>query len=116
VRIWTVDEANAYLPRLRELIAAVRGAVATAASAGANGHGKAAAATTLAVKDALAELEEGDIILRDPDTGLADFHARGEDGVVYFLCWLPEEQELGWWHLPEDGFAGRKPLPRIPGQ
>ena len=51
-------------------------------------------------------------MLRDPSVGLIDFHARGPDGVVYLLCWRLDEPDLAWWHLPEDGFAGRKPLPR----
>ncbi|MGH9280009.1 MAG: DUF2203 family protein [Acidimicrobiales bacterium] len=45
-------------------------------------------------------------------TGLLDFHAQGGDGVVYYLCWKLGEPELAWWHRPEDGFPGRKPLPR----
>jgi hypothetical protein len=112
VRFWTVEEARAYLPRLRVLVETVRGAVATAASAKGNGHGKEAGQSSVSIADALAEIEDGDIILRDPSTGLIDFHARGDDGVVYFLCWRIDEDELAWWHLPEEGFAGRKPLPR----
>ena len=60
------------------------------------------------------ELKAGDIILRDATTGLIDFHALGADGVVYFLCWRLGEDDLAWWHLPEEGFPGRKPLPRDP--
>jgi hypothetical protein len=45
-------------------------------------------------------------------SGLLDFHAMGRDGVVYYLCWKRGEPELAWWHLPEDGYPGRKPLPR----
>jgi hypothetical protein len=26
------------------------------------------------------------------------------------LCWLENEDTIGWWHLPEHGFAGRRPL------
>jgi len=33
---------------------------------------------------------------------------------VYLLCWRDPEADLTWWHLPEEGFAGRKPLPRDP--
>jgi hypothetical protein len=47
-------------------------------------------------------------------TGLLDFHAKGSDGVVYFLCWRLDEEDLGFWHLPSEGFPGRKPLPRDP--
>ena len=116
MRFWTVEEARAYLPRLRELVEAVRGAVATSASAKGNGHDHGRGRDRpLSVDDALEELQEGDIILRDPSTGLIDFHAQGEDGVVYFLCWRWDDPDLAWWHLPEEGFAGRKPLPRDTG-
>jgi hypothetical protein len=66
------------------------------------------------VQASLEELRDGDIILRDAESGLIDFHARGSDGVVYFLCWRDGDSDLGWWHLPEEGFPGRKPLPRVP--
>jgi hypothetical protein len=114
VRYWTVEEARSYLPRLRELVAAVARASASAGVSRGNGHGAPAPPGLPSIEEAAAELESGDIILRDPDRGLIDFHARGDDGVVYYLCWLAEEDDLGWWHLPEEGFAGRKPLPRIP--
>jgi hypothetical protein len=45
---------------------------------------------------------------------LVDFPARGEDGVVYLLCYRLDEPDLEWWHRPEDGFAGRRRLPRDP--
>ena len=112
MRYWTVDEARAYLPRLRELLATVRGVATGAARAPANGHGPVGAAAGL--KAAREELEARHIILRDPESGLIDFHAQGADGVVYLLCWRDPEPDLAWWHLPEEGFAGRKPLPRDP--
>ena len=117
MRFWTVEEARAYLPRVRVLVDAVRTAMAATVTAKSNGHGKASTiasngAPTMA--EAMAELDAGDIILRDPERGLIDFHAVGEDGVVYYLCWLRDEDDLGWWHLPEEGFAGRQPLPRKP--
>jgi hypothetical protein len=112
VRFWTESEASAYLPRLRDILSLVRGVAVAAARAPTNGHGPVGAADD--VRAALAELEEGDIILRDAESGLVDFHARGADGVVYYLCWRDPEPDLAWWHLPEEGFAGRKPLPRHP--
>jgi hypothetical protein len=112
VRFWTVREARGYLARLREILAVVRGVADGAASAPTNGHGPVGA--TDAVRAALSELEAGDIILRDAASGLVDFHALGADGVVYYLCWRDPEPDLAWWHLPDEGFAGRKPLPREP--
>jgi len=32
------------------------------------------------------------------------------DGRTVLLCWLENESEITWWHLPEHGFAGRRPL------
>lgn len=112
MRYWTVDEARAYLPRLAEMVAGIREAVAVAARLPTNGHRRVGPA--IDPRQAIAELEERDIILRDPEQGIIDFHALGPDGVVYLLCWRLGEEELGWWHLPEEGFAGRKPLPRDP--
>ena len=112
MRYWTVAEARAYLPRLRELVAVVRDAALAGERAGGNGRGRASAAGE--VQAALDELEAGDIVLRHLPSGLVDFPARGEDGVVYLLCYRLDEDDLGWWHLPEDGFAGRQPLPRDP--
>ena len=110
MRYWTVEEARAYLPRLTELLVALRGAAGVATRARSNGHRQPA--TDMDPRDVLDELEQGDIVLRDPEQGLIDFHAVGPDGVVYLLCWRLGEEDLAWWHLPDEGFAGRRPLPR----
>ncbi len=112
MRFWTVEEARAYLPRLRDLLAVIRGVAVGAARAPTNGHGPIGVVDE--VRAGLDELRAGDLVLRDPESGLIDFHARGTDGVVYLLCWRDPEPDLSWWHLPEEGFAGRKPLPRDP--
>jgi hypothetical protein len=41
---------------------------------------------------------------------LLDFPAR-LDGDSVLLCWLEGERELRWYHKPEHGFAGRRPIP-----
>lgn len=33
------------------------------------------------------------------------------DGEPVLLCWLEGDRELGWYHRPEHGFAGRRQLP-----
>ena len=48
--------------------------------------------------------------LKDLDEGLVDFPARRGDEEI-LLCWKLGEDEIGWWHGAEDGFAGRRPLP-----
>lgn len=45
---------------------------------------------------------------------LLDFPAR-LDGDTVLLCWLEGERELGWYHKPEHGFAGRRPIPSSAG-
>jgi len=41
---------------------------------------------------------------------LLDFPAE-MDGEPVLLCWIEGEQELTWYHKPELGFAGRRPIP-----
>jgi len=110
MRYWTLDEARAYLPRLRVLVEKIH--LAAQARSGTVGSTNGDRSPAVDAQEAYEELDEGDIILRDATTGLIDFHAKGDDGVVYYLCWRLGEDELAWWHLPEEGFPGRKPLPR----
>jgi hypothetical protein len=48
-------------------------------------------------------------IVKDLDQGLVDFLAERE-GEDVLLCWRVGEEEIGYWHGLEEGFAGRKPL------
>jgi hypothetical protein len=60
-------------------------------------------------KDTLVEIEEIGVQLKDLEQGLLDFPCVIE-GTTVLLCWKLGEKEIGYWHAPEDGFAGRKPL------
>lgn len=60
-------------------------------------------------KDTLAEIEEIGVQVKDLEQGLLDFPSV-MDGKTVLLCWKLGEKEIGYWHSPEDGFAGRKPL------
>lgn len=44
---------------------------------------------------------------------LVDFPAT-LNGETVLLCWLEGEHELGWYHKPEHGFAGRRVI-AVPG-
>jgi len=127
VRFFTEAEAQAYLPRLRGLLAVLRHSAHVSARAGSNGHARIPSAeppapedegeaepVDLAPRQVLAELEEQGIVLRDPVRGLVDFPTQHRSGKVVHLCWQLGEADIGWWHLPEDGFAGRRPLPIPP--
>ena len=61
------------------------------------------------IKDALAEIDATGVQVKDLDIGLLDFPCKVE-GDTLLLCWKLGEKEIGFWHTPEDGFAGRKPL------
>jgi hypothetical protein len=56
------------------------------------------------------ELVGRGVEVKDLDEGLVDFPTlrRGE---TVLLCWKLGEDEIGFWHSVEDGFAGRRPLP-----
>jgi hypothetical protein len=60
-------------------------------------------------KDTLAEIEEIGVQVTDLEQGLLDFPCV-LDGRTVLLCWKMGESEIGYWHSPEDGFEGRKPL------
>lgn len=47
--------------------------------------------------------------IKDLDQGLLDFPTLRE-GEEVLLCWRLGEDEIAYYHGPEDGFAGRKPL------
>jgi hypothetical protein len=59
----------------------------------------------------VAAIHELGALVKGLDDGLVDFPARGPDGGDVLLCWKVGEPEIGFWHGPEDGFSGRRPLP-----
>jgi hypothetical protein len=121
-RHYTLEEANAALERVAELLAGLRSArerlgdrearEALTESAPTNGGGDPGRTVSegfLALRDALTELREREIVLRDLDRGLVDFPSM-RDGEEIYLCWQEGEDEIGYWHDPEAGFAGRQPI------
>ncbi|MGC8463964.1 MAG: DUF2203 domain-containing protein [Acidimicrobiales bacterium] len=123
MRHWTEDEVRAELPRLRAVLDVIARSARQATAARSNGHrvGPSSAARPVGepplpatVEEALEELRRKEVLLRDPDTGLVDFPAITGSGVVYLLCWRRDEEDLGWWHFAEEGYAERKPLPVPP--
>jgi hypothetical protein len=64
-----------------------------------------------AVARAVSSLEELGVQVKDLDHGLVDFPALRANGEEVLLCWRVGEDEIGYWHGLEEGFAGRKPLP-----
>lgn len=123
VRFFTLDEANACLPRLRHLIEEiqqVRQEVATARpelwpvfqKAVNNGGRKRASELFFLfqrLERAVNEIKGIGCVLKDIDTGLVDFLSKRDEREVY-LCWRYGEDEIRYWHDLHTGFAGRQPL------
>lgn len=55
------------------------------------------------------EITDKGIIVRDVGRGLVDFLAYRDDREVY-LCWLPGEKQIDFWHGTKEGFGSRKPI------
>jgi hypothetical protein len=125
MKLFTVEEANALLPSVREILkriqssrrrlAAYRPAAKLAAEGAEQGGGGMAAGMKYAIlltnfSEEISELEALGVQLKDLDRGLIDFPSL-RDGRVVLLCWqLGEGDELEWWHDMDAGFAGRTPL------
>jgi hypothetical protein len=121
-RHYTVEEANAALEWVAGRLEAMRAArdrltdeearKALTESAPGNGGGSPGLVVSegfLELRDSLADLQDAEVVLRDLDRGLVDFPSlRG--GREVYLCWLEGEEEIGWWHDLEAGYAGREPL------
>jgi hypothetical protein len=121
-RHYTVEQANAALPWVSERLERIEQALAVLdepasrraleeldPTHGPSYPGRAVAAAVLGLLAATSQLEALDIVLRDPRRGLVDFPAIREGSEVY-LCWQRDEERVAWWHGPEAGFAGRRPL------
>ncbi len=119
-REFDVEEADRLLPSLTESLSRVRaarqvvlkGAEPIRRSAPMDGGGRQGKEYWEALATLRREVEaiigQG-IILRDPEQGLIDFPARRKGRRVY-LCWRLGEERVAFWHGPESGFAGRRPL------
>jgi hypothetical protein len=121
-RHFTVEEANALLPRVEPLLRSLREArdrltdaeahEALAGAAPGNGggtQGRNVGEAFLEVRRGLAELEKLGVVIKDLDRGLIDFPAI-RDGREVYLCWQLDEDEIGFWHDIDAGFGGREPL------
>lgn len=120
-RVYTVEEANAMLPELRERLERIRAARQTllrtaekirgtvADDGGGRDGGRDYWDAKQILGSEVARLAELEIALRDPESGLVDFPG-DRDGDPVFLCWRADEDQVGHWHDPSTGFSGRKPL------
>jgi hypothetical protein len=119
-RFFTIGEADAELPALRERLSRIQEARATILRSaevvrratptdGGGAEGAAYLEANRVLRQDVEALAAAGIILRDPDSGLVDFPSRREGRTVY-LCWQLGEDRVAYWHDAHTGFAGRRPL------
>jgi hypothetical protein len=118
---YTIAEADALLPevaeRMERLATLQRRAAAGLAGARRrarrNGHRGGLDATVAGEMGALLTwFEDGHLQVKGVSPPLVDFPAV-YGGREVLLCWTEGEERIGWYHLPEAGFAGRRPIAEL---
>ncbi|HXJ37225.1 MAG TPA: DUF2203 domain-containing protein [Candidatus Eisenbacteria bacterium] len=130
-RSFTVEQADACVPRLRLLLERVqRNALRLHREREAVAMGRGGDPGAIRIEDVLAErpelrrlveeldaavgeIEELGVELKDVDLGLVDFPAV-IDGVEVYLCWQFGEDRVRFFHRRTEGFAGRRALRGLP--
>lgn len=123
-KVFTLDEANALIPRLSYLMSRLQPALAELRAAAEQIAEKVPAGTSIeqsieqdaevrehavVVRDLLVELQSYGVQIKGLELGLIDFPA-DIDGKRVLLCWQYGEDEVSYFHSTDEGFAGRKPL------
>ncbi|MEX0984419.1 MAG: DUF2203 domain-containing protein [Actinomycetota bacterium] len=118
---FSVEDANAAVPHLRELLPRVRearqGLIASSRriSEDVAGDGGGVAGSDWfrhqqVLKEAVEDLARRGILLRDPESGLVDFPSE-RDGRTVYLCWrLDDPAGVEYFHDESAGYRGREPL------
>ncbi len=126
-RLFTLEEANALLPRIAPILENLQSLKAELDTARlalarftpamrANGHGMEALTYERQIVDLVTRLTQGvreiagyGVEVKDLDHGIVDFPSQRGGRVVY-LCWRLGEERILYWHELDSGFAGRQPL------
>jgi hypothetical protein len=127
-RLFTVEEANALIPKLEiimgrlqrqgaellrsiEDLAAETGRTAAQLTTNEIVSLKPGLGSVIdEIEQLVAEIEDCGGEFKGLDLGLVDFPME-MNGEVVLLCWQFGEKEIGYWHTLDDGFAGRQALP-----
>ena len=117
-KLYSLDEANALLPRLQHELELIRESLAILRKASASlppgtrmedGGTPLTAAALGQLQGAEKRLAVMGIELKDVEQGLFDFPALRDERVI-LLCWREGETEVEWFHEIVEGFSGRQPL------
>lgn len=122
-RFFSLAEARALLPRVKRRVARMvrlagrlvefQEEVKRYSQKGAeNAGGPAGTAyveNLVALQLCVGELHELGCLVKGVQEGLIDFPHLKEGREVY-LCWKHGEDDIGFWHEVDAGFAGREPI------
>lgn len=126
-RLFTLEEANALLPRIAPILENLQSLKAELDTARlalarftpamrANGHGMEALTYERQIVELVTRLTQGvreiagyGVEVKDLDHGIVDFPSQRGGRIVY-LCWRLGEERILYWHELDSGFAGRQPL------
>ena len=122
-RVFTLQEANGLLPKLRSILEEVaeewsrmralnpqiQKARDKSAFDGHSAYGVEYVEAVSYLMFLLHQIQEMGVLVKDVARGLCDFPYIRNGRVVY-LCWQLGEDAIGYWHDIEAGFAGREPL------
>lgn len=126
-RLFTIDEAHALLPTLRQLMQRILRDldILKQNSERVIRHEQLSpdspdlmqrlqtdaeiARLVQEVKGLVEEIQSYGCICKGIEEGLVDFPCL-LGGEIVFLCWRYGEDGIGYWHRIEEGFAGRRPL------
>ena len=120
---YTIEEADALIPEVAERMARLAALQRRAATglgearrrARRNGHrGGLEAEVAGEMGTLLAWLEENHLVVKGVSPPLVDFPAQ-YGGRDVLLCWTEGEERIGWYHLPDAGFPGRRPVGELRG-
>ncbi len=123
MKTFTLEEANALVPQIKQLLdelTAARNQLAAmgvqlhsllqrAGGNGGNQHGNAYVMQLELFNSRLSALQAIGCELKDLDAGLVDFPSY-RDGKLVYLCWKRGEDRIEFWHDLDAGFGGRQPL------
>ena len=128
IKFFTLDEANALLPKVRQQLLLLREVrkriVGLQAKVDIEELTFSGTAPDRRKVDELLRLIETDVQtfhrtleafqalgceLKDLERGLVDFYSMRGNDVVY-LCWMDGEDGIEWWHPLDTGVKGRLPL------
>ena len=121
-KYFTLDEARAYLPRLKYEMAEILGLKSKLDKVGFNIYTRKYRPgfnpdtlnefpeDYMQMLDILQAFNDDGIIVKGVEEGLMDFPAIRKNGEEVFLCWKEGEEDIEYWHSLSAGYKGRRPI------